>query len=76
MRFTSSGIERTNERTPASTCATGTASFAAASAPARVEFVSPKTTTASGRSAMIAASIPGSMRAVCAACVPDPASSR
>lgn len=35
-RFTSPGI-----RSPASICATGTCTFAAARAPARVEFVSP-----------------------------------
>ena len=40
-RLTSSGIRRSNERSPASTCATGTVSLAATSAPASVEFVSP-----------------------------------
>ena len=40
-RFSSSGIVRSNERMPASTWATGTPACAAASAPARVELVSP-----------------------------------
>jgi hypothetical protein len=47
-RFSSSGDDRSKERRPASTCATGTRSFAAASAPASVELVSPRTTTTSG----------------------------
>ncbi|CFW32283.1 Uncharacterised protein [Bordetella pertussis] len=41
MRFTSSGMRRLNERRPASTWATGICSLTAASAPARVELVSP-----------------------------------
>ena len=40
-RLSSSGIERSNERMPASTCPTGMRSWAAASAPASVELVSP-----------------------------------
>ncbi len=40
-RLSSSGIERSNERIPASTCTTGTRAWAPASAPASVEFVSP-----------------------------------
>ena len=40
-RLSSSGIERSYERIPASTCATGIRAWAAASAPASVEFVSP-----------------------------------
>ena len=40
-RLSSSGIERSNERIPASTWATGTRAWAAASAPASVELVSP-----------------------------------
>ncbi len=40
-RLSSSGIARSNERIPASTCATGIPAWAAASAPASVEFVSP-----------------------------------
>ena len=40
-RLTSSGIPRSNERSPASTCATGTPALAAASVAASVEFVSP-----------------------------------
>jgi hypothetical protein len=46
IRFSSSGDDGAKERRPASTCATGTRSFAAASAPTSVELVSPKTTTA------------------------------
>ena len=48
-RLISSAIRRLKERSPASTCATGMCIFAAASAPARVEFVSPNTTAKSGR---------------------------
>ena len=40
-RLTSSGIVRSNERSPASTWATGSDTFAAARAPASVEVVSP-----------------------------------
>ena len=40
-RLSSSGIERSKERIPASTCPSGQAPWAAASAPARVELVSP-----------------------------------
>ncbi len=40
-RLSSSGMERSNERMPASTCPTGIAAWAAASVPARVELVSP-----------------------------------
>ena len=40
-RLSSSGIVRSYERMPASTCATGIPACAAASAPASVEFVSP-----------------------------------
>ena len=57
IRFRSSGIERSNERSPASTCATGT--WPAASAPASVEFVSPYTSTQSGRSRSTARAICG-----------------
>ena len=46
-RLTSSGIVRSNERSPASTCATGTPSLAATTLHAMVEFTSPTTTTAS-----------------------------
>ena len=49
IRFRSSGIERSKLRSPASTCATGRSP--AASAPARVELVSPITSTQSGCSA-------------------------
>ncbi len=41
LRFSSSGIVSSKERRPASTCATGTWSFAATRPPASVEFVSP-----------------------------------
>ena len=47
-RLTSSGIDMSPERRPASRCTTGICSFAAASAPASVEFTSPTTSTASG----------------------------
>ena len=40
-RFSSSGIVRSNERMPASTWPTGMLAWAAASAPASVELVSP-----------------------------------
>ena len=40
-RFSSSGIERSNERIPASMWMTGTRACADASAPASVELVSP-----------------------------------
>ena len=40
-RLSSSGIARSNERMPASTWATGIWAWAAASAPASVELVSP-----------------------------------
>ena len=40
-RLTSSGMRMSNERRPASTCASGTPSLAATSAPASVELVSP-----------------------------------
>ena len=41
MRLRSSGIEESNDRMPASTCASGNPSLAADSAPASVVFVSP-----------------------------------
>ena len=41
MRLTSSGMRRSNERSPASMWAIGTVSLAATSDPANVEFVSP-----------------------------------
>ena len=40
-RFSSSGMERSNERIPASTCPVGIPACDAASAPASVELVSP-----------------------------------
>jgi hypothetical protein len=75
IRFSSSGDDGAKERRPASTCATGTRSFAAASAPTSVELVSPKTTTASGCSFRSAASIAGSRWPVSSPCVPEPDSS-
>jgi hypothetical protein len=41
VRFSCSGIVRSNEPMPASTCTTGTPACAAASAPASVELLSP-----------------------------------
>ncbi len=49
-RLISSGIARSCERSPASTCTTGMPRWWAACAPALAELVSPCTTTASGRS--------------------------
>ena len=45
-------MARSNERIPASMCTTGTRAWAAASAPASVELVSPYTSTASGASSL------------------------
>ena len=59
IRLCSSGIDRSPLRRPASTCATGTPASPDASAPARVEFVSPKTSVQSGRSCASAAAIAG-----------------
>ena len=64
-RLRSSGIVRSNERIPASTCTTGTPASAAASAPASVELVSPYTSTASGRSCASSGSSAPSIRASC-----------
>ena len=72
-RLTSSGIDMSPLRSPASRCTTGTAIFAAASAPASVEFTSPTTSTRVGRlgdeQLLERASSPSP---VCTACVPDP----
>jgi hypothetical protein len=51
IRLISSGIVRSNERSPASTWATGMPSFTAASVAASVELTSPTTSTACGRPA-------------------------
>ena len=75
-RLTSSGIARSYERIPASTCATGSPACTAVSAPASVEFVSPYTSTRSGASAASSGSRPASMRAVWAVLLPPPSASR
>ncbi len=72
MRFVSSGIVRSKLRSPASTCATGTSSFAATSEHASVEFTSPTTATRSGRSRSTTPSKAVMILAVCAACEPEP----
>jgi len=71
-RFTSSGIPMSKLRRPASTWATGTPSFTAASAPARVEFVSPSTITSRGRSSTRTFSSASSMRPVIRPWEPEP----
>src|SRR5262249_3623113 len=73
-RLTSSGIARSNDRSPASTWATGMRSFEAVRAQARVELTSPATTTRSGSNSRQVASNAVSTAAVCAACEPDPTS--
>ena len=70
IRLTSSGIFRLKERKPASICSTGMSSFAAANAPASVEFVSPNTITALGDSASRTSSIATSICPVIAPCDP------
>ena len=72
MRLSSSGIVRSPERSPASRCATGTPSLAAASVAPSVEFTSPGTTIAAGGSGSSTDSTPAMTAAVCAACEPDP----
>ncbi len=72
MRFVSSGIERSNERSPASTCADGTPSFAATRLAASVLLTSPYTTTRAGGSATHSRSSPTIAAAVCSAWVPEP----
>ena len=72
IRFTSSGMFRSNERRPASTCAQGMRSFAQSMAHAMVEFTSPATTTRSGFSRKQTVSNPVITLAVCSACEPDP----
>ena len=70
----SSGIDMSKLLRPASTCATGICSLAAARAPARVVFVSPWTITMSGFSLRRTFSMPVSIFAVCSAWVPEPTS--
>ena len=72
MRFSSSGMARSPERSPASTWTTGTWRLAATSAVASVEFTSPTTTTASGATVSSTGSKASITRAVCSACVPPP----
>ena len=67
IRLISSGIERSNERSPASMWATGMSSLAATSAAASVEFTSPGTRSTSGRSRSRIGSMRSMTRAVCAA---------
>ena len=71
-RFTSSGIERLNERMPASTWASGSWAFPATSAPPSVVLVSPYTSTASGASSATSGSSPVTIAAVCLAWLPEP----
>ena len=71
-RLISSGIVLSNERSPASTCASGTPSFAPASAAPIVEFTSPYRTASDGEFSRNSRSMPTSTSAVCVACVPDP----
>ncbi len=65
-RLVSSGIARSKDRRPASTWATGMSSLAAASAPARVELVSPYTITIDGLVSTSTCSIASSILPVCA----------
>ena len=73
-RLSSSGMPRSNDRNPASTCAMGIPSLAAASAPAKVEFVSPYTITMSGLRRSSSASIAPSIFPVVSPCLPEPIS--
>ena len=74
IRLISSGIVRSRERSPASTCATRTGgdAFAATTEHASVEFTSPTTTTQSGRSSARTFSNASMMRAVWTAWVAEP----
>ena len=71
-RLTSSGIERSKERRPASTWASGIRRWAQARAAARVELTSPGTITSSGASASSTGSIASSTAASIRAWVPEP----
>ena len=73
-RLISSGIVRSRLLRPASTCATGTSSFAATRLQARVEFTSPTTTTILGARSCTSGSNAIMIRAVCRACVSEPTS--
>jgi hypothetical protein len=72
VRLTSSGIDQSPLRKPASTWATSAGDFAPTSAAASVELTSPTTTTASGLDVATIGSRAIITRAVCSACVPDP----
>jgi hypothetical protein len=71
-RLTSSGIDQSPERSPASRWATGMPSLVAASAHASVELTSPATTTASGRRSSRISSKPARTFAVCSPWLPEP----
>ena len=71
-RLISSGIDRSKDRSPASTCPIATPSLHATSAAARVELTSPGTSIRSGSNSSITGSRPSMTRAVWAACVPEP----
>ena len=75
-RFTSSGIDQSLLRRPASTCAIPhpvcTFSLAATRAQASVEFTSPTTTSQSGRVSSSTGSKACMIRAVWSACDPEP----
>ena len=73
-RLISSGIVRSKLRRPASTWATFTPSFTAASAQPTVLLTSPNTTKPSGLFLSKCSSYRSRMRAVCAPCDPDPTS--
>ena len=75
-RLTSSGIARSNERRPDSTCPDAKPDLAATRAPASVEFVSPYVSTRSGASAASTGSRPAIIRAVCTAWGPQAPSIR
>ena len=75
-RLSSSGIVRSKERRPASTWATGTRQLRGRERAGQGRVRVPVDEHQSGCSSTTAASMPGSMRAVCSACVPEPASSR
>ena len=73
-RLISSGMVRSNERSPASTWATRAPSFEATSVQAMVEFTSPTTTTQSGAKAVSTGSNRIMIWAVCPAWLPEPTS--
>lgn len=73
-RVTSSGMDISRKRSPASTCASRRARFSAVRAQATVEFTSPTTMTQSGCSFRQAGSNAIVMWAVCSLCNPEPTS--